>query len=48
MSQAVAPAAAAEGLAFWAECLGLLERPGLPCLLAGPHAVNAYAGGSGR
>jgi hypothetical protein len=44
MSQAVAPAAPAEGLAFYAECLELLERSGLPYLLAGTHAVNAYTG----
>jgi hypothetical protein len=44
MSQAVAPAAPADALAFYAECLELLERSGLPYLLVGTHAVNAYAG----
>src|SRR5688572_27714227 len=44
MSQAPAPAAPAEGVAFYAECLELLERSGLPYLLAGTHAVNAYTG----
>jgi hypothetical protein len=44
MSQAVAPAAPPDALAFYAECLGLLDRSGLPYLLAGTHAVNAYTG----
>ena len=43
MSQAPA-LAPAEGLAFYAECLELLEGSGLPYLLAGTHAVNAYTG----
>jgi hypothetical protein len=44
MAQVQAPATPAEALAFYAECLELLERSGLPHLLAGTHAVNAYTG----
>jgi hypothetical protein len=40
----LAPAGPADALAFYAECLALLERAGLPYLLAGTHAVNAYTG----
>jgi hypothetical protein len=40
----LAPAGPADALAFYAECLELLERAGLPYLLAGTHAVNAYTG----
>jgi hypothetical protein len=42
MAQLPAPAAPADALAVYAECLELLERSGLPYLLAGTHAVNAY------
>ena len=44
MSQALAPAAPADALAFYGECLELLERSEVPYLLAGTHAVNAYTG----
>jgi hypothetical protein len=44
MSQALAPAATADALAFYAECLELLERSRVPYLLGGTHAVNAYTG----
>ena len=44
MAQAPAPATPAEALAFYADCLELLEGSGLPHLLAGTHAVNAYTG----
>lgn len=35
--------AAEEALAFYAECLAVLERSQVPYLLAGTHAVNAYS-----
>jgi hypothetical protein len=44
MSQVLAPAAPADALAFYAECLELLERAQVPYLLGGTHAVNAYTG----
>jgi hypothetical protein len=44
MSEALAPAATADALAFYAECLELLERSQVPYLLGGTHAVNAYTG----
>jgi hypothetical protein len=44
MAQAPAPAIPAEALAFYAECLELLEHSGLRYLLGGTHAVNAYTG----
>jgi hypothetical protein len=40
--QAVAPATTADAVAFYAECLALLGRSGLPYRLAGTHAGNAY------
>jgi hypothetical protein len=44
MSQAPAPVAPPDALAFYAECLALLERTQAPYLLGGTHAVNAHTG----
>jgi hypothetical protein len=44
MSRAVAPAAPADALAFYAACLALLGRSQVPYLLGGTHAVKAYTG----
>lgn len=44
MSQSPVPPGDPEALAFYAECLRHLQESGLPYLLTGTHAVNAYIG----
>jgi hypothetical protein len=44
MAQSPVPAAPGDALAFYAECLELLERSQVPYLLGGTHAVNALTG----